>query len=1026
MTKQFKKLPVLILLIALTLGVPLVRAQARTGTGDSADRSNIKNASGEAVPNARVNVETEAPRVESERAERAAVFSDKQLRELPIANRRFDSLIDLAPGVTPPEPRLSPLLDPGRSPFVHVHGQSAWANDQRFDGLENNEPLFGQPIYTPSAEAAQELGVATVNYRAEKGQAGGGVFNLLTRDGVNAFHGSLYEFHLDNRLRSRDFFNTAPQPKPVFVHNQFGATLSGPIIRDKSFWFAAYEGDYTRGATTQITTVPVAAWRSGNFSGVAGLSLYDPATGSGEGVGRSLFAGATLPAGRLSPVAQQLVSLLPQPNLPGLVNNLAANVPLRQDANRFDGRLDHHFTDQTSAFLKYSFSRAFLVEDSPLGPAVAESAQSRVRTHTAAASVSHSFSPSLLAEVRFAYQQYNPKLYAGNVNQARANQLGIANPNAFALAGVPRLEIAGMPGLGAAALVPTRLVDQVHDGATTWGWSSGRHQFRWGAEVERLRPDGLSPLALGFAPRGLFSFGPGPTALSGSTGLGPSGAFAHAFAAFLLGVPTQSSLSVASASPAVRQWQYFTFLQDSLKVSPKLTLELGLRYEVYGTAKPLRSGGASRFNPASNSLELFASEVNSFSDLATDWNNLAPRFGFAYQLGQQSVVRGGYGISYFQPPLAFSGAALASQFPVVSTAQQGVLGGFGVGGSLSALPLVASFSAPGSGTLSPAPNQPLVVLGSEDRTPYVQQFNLTLEHDFGAGLLGSVAYVGSLGRKLPYTRELNASALGAGVAGLPLNSAFGHTAPTLLRGFGLSNNYHALEASASKRFNQSLAFTAAYTYSKALDYASDLAPLANPLNLRSNYGLADYDRTHVFTLSHLFELPFGSGRRWLSTGVLGYVLGNWQFNGILRAATGTPVSATVDPTLSGAIGSTVYANVSGPVQTLGNIGPGQFWFDPSAFSEPGANQFGSGARNQLRGPGFGNYNLSLFRLFPIMERANLEFRAEVYNLTNTTIFPNPAGNYNLGSFGQISSPAYGFGLYGFGGREVQFSARILF
>lgn len=594
------------LCLIFSLTVTNAHAQARSGTsGDSTKQSNVKEASGEEVPNNRLEVDSEAPAVETEHAEQGAVFSDKQLRELPIADRRFDSLIELAPGVSPPQPRLSPLLDPGNSPFYHVQGQSAFSNDQRFDGLENNEPLFGQPLYSPSAEAAQELRVDTANYRAEQGQAGGGVFNALTRDGGSGFHGSLYEFHLDNHLRARDFFNTAPQPKPVFNHNQFGAALSGPLIRDKLFWFAAYEGDYNRGAMTQITTVPVTTWRAGDFSGVPGLSLYDPATGTVEGVGRSLFAGAILPAGRLNPAAQQLVSLLPQPNLPGLVNNLATNVPLRNDTNRFDGRLDQHFTDRTAAFVKYGFSRAFVVEDSPLGPAVAESAQSRVTNHTAEASVSHSFSPALLAEGRFAYQQYNPTLYASNVNSALASQLGIANPNGFALVGVPRFEITGMTGLGASALVPTRLVDQVQDGA-----------------------------------------------------------FANAFAAFLLGAPTQSSLSVQSASPAVRQWQYFAFVGDSLKVTPKVTLDLGLRYEVYGTVKPLTSGGASRFDPTTNSLRLFASDANTFSDVATDWNNLAPRFGFAYQLSERSVLRGGYGISYFQPPLGFGGAALASQFPI--------------------------------------------------------------------------------------------------------------------------------------------------------------------------------------------------------------------------------------------------------------------------------------------------------------------------------------------------------------------------
>jgi hypothetical protein len=317
------------------------------------------------------------------------------------------------------------------------------------------------------------------------------------------------------------------------------------------------------------------------------------------------------------------------------------------------------------------------------------------------------------------------------------------------------------------------------------------------------------------------------------------------------------------------------------------------------------------------------------------------------------------------------------------------------------------------------------------RTPYVQNFDFLIQHDLGRyGLIASVGYVGNLGRELPYSLETNAAAAGAGVLGQPFNTAqFGRTASTIERLTGLTSNYNSLQANLTKRFSQNLSFTMAYTYSRALDYGGGLNPLLNNLNVPSNYGPADFDRTHMFTLSHVWRLPIGADSNFLHEGVLGKILGPWQIDGVFSWVSGTPFTLTADPTLCNCPGNTPTASavVTGtstafiPVPTSFGFLPIPYQALNFAYTQPAANTFGNLGRNSVRGPGFANYNVSLFRSFVLHEQARLEFRTEAYNLTNSVHFANPVGNVSDANFGQsISTLPYD------PERRLQVAVRILF
>ena len=976
-------------------------------------------------PGETVTVTAEAPALQTDRAEVARNFAAESVRQLPIANRNFQALAGLVAGVTPPVQNFTAQEDPQGTAFFNANGQGNSSNNTIVDGVDNTNPTLGLSIYLPNPEVVDEVHVSTSNYSAEFGRVGGAVVNATTRSGSNGFHGSLWEFNRLAALAARDFFNKDTQPKPGYTRNEFGAVLGGPIIKDKTFFFGGYQGRYIRQSSTSTNTIPASrAWFNGDFSGVPGLTLYDPATGNPDGTGRLPFTNNMIPSNRISPIASKINQYFPQPDVPGFLNNYVLNVPFRYDGNSYDARVDHYFTQQTKIFAKFNTSLYSVTQGGVLGKIIGDGTTAKDYTVTASVNLTHGFSPTLLTELRGGYNRYRTNVNGIDMTTLNNEKLGIANPNPDPIStfGMARVNINGMPGIGPPVVYPLINTDNLFELVDTWSKLTGKHVIKWGAEAHRNRMDRFQPQGLNLGPRGLFVFNPGTTQLKGGPGLGPYGAVVNAFASYLIGAPDQTGRTYMPITPTNRQTQVAAFVQDTYQATRKLTMDVGLRYEFYSPVTPRYKGGASNYDPATNTLLVAGyGDVDLQTGVKAQAVNFAPRAGFAYLLSDKQVIRGGYGISYWTGRFGFTGGTLSTQFPVIYNIQNGNTGDFIVDGTFTSLPPVQFVPIPPNGRINPAPNQAFFVIPPYNPLPYVQNYNLTYQRELGAGMTFDVGYVGSLGRQLPYNRALNAAAPGAGSAGLPFFVRFGRTAAVSLRANGVNSNYNSLQTNLSKRFSHGLMFTIAYTYSKSLDVGSDQPGFTYNLNLKRQYGPSNFDRTHMLTISHLYELPVGRGKSFLNRGVGAAILGNWQLNGILRIATGTPFTPIADATSCNCPGNGNFADVLTPLHVLGGIGPGQPWFDTSSFAPPGPNRLGNAGRNTIRGPRLTNYDLSVFRIFPMTERLKLEYRAEFYNLTNTPHFANPNGNVSSASFGLITST-----LTGFGNRQVQMALRLRF
>lgn len=968
-----------------------------------------------------VEVKAVSPVAQSDSAERAMGFGTRTMRQMPIIDRNPQELVGLMSGVMPPAPNATLLGDPQRNRMLYVNGQPQIANSFNLDGLDNNEPFQHIATHVEPLEAIQQMNVRTANYTADVGRAGGAVLNTLTRPGTNNFHGSAFAFNNNNLFNARNYFNTAGvQPMARNTWNQFGGTVGGPIIQDKTFFFGSYEGQYHRGTRTEFASVPLDEWRAGNFSNVAGLTLFNPGTGNSLGAGRSPFNNNMIPSSQVNPASRQILSLFPSPNLPGVENNFMSNAYLRNDYHRFNGRVDHHFSDRSTVWLRYNYSRYFSIDESALPRALSSGGEGRLRTHNVAATYNHTFSPSLLSDFRFGYNRYDHRLNPFAEQQVFADQLG-------GFSGFPAFNIAGNQ-FGAPAGWPMRGVDNTFNWATNWGWVKGRHTVKFGGDFRRIRADGWQDAA--FGPAGSFLFTPGAVSLNGGAGVGGNG-FAASFASFLLGSPTSANAAfLGGITPTYRATHGFGWISDTIQVMPRLTIDVGVRYEVYQPWNSAHTGGMYNYNPLTNMVTLSGeSGISNATNIDTDWNNIAPRFGFAYRLAGGTVVRGAYAISYFPVPISIAGG---NTFGFLSGVQSGVPGGFGVGGSFSGLG--APSGVPAGGSFTPPGNLPLRAMAGDIETPYVQSYNFSLQHEFGSGILADVAYVGTLGRHLPFLRELNAAAPGAGLAGMPLFQQFGRTASTIEYGTGLNNNYNSLQANLTKRFSHGLALQASYTWSRALDFASSFPTLTNNydvagtygmlinnLNTRANYGPADYHRQHVFNFSHLWELPFGAGTNRWNQGWVGQLIGNWQLNGIFRWASGNRFNVFTDPTLCNCPGNSLLADVTGAPPQADFFDIGQVALSRNNFAIPAPGSFGNLGRNALRGPAFFTYDLSVFRSFPIKDQIKLEFRGEAYNLTNTPQFGNPIGNLSSSLFGQTWDLRSGGN-----NRQINLGARLVF
>jgi carboxypeptidase family protein len=994
--------------------------------------------------NERVEVSTVTPLLQTESADVNQAFEAKKIQELPINGRNFQSLVALVPGVAPPSSTIGVFDNPQGTQFFQVNGQNNSANNFQIDGVDNNEPLLGLVVQIPPAEAIQQFSVSTSNYDAEFGRAVGAVINVTTRPGTNDFHGSLFEFHNNSYFKARNFFNLNRDAQgkskvPNALKNQFGGTFGGPIIKNRTFFFGDYQAQYQRlGRTPIIQTVPTQAFRDGDFS-AAGAVIYDPAS-SIDPRTRTQFQGNKIPTGRISPVASNILKLLPLPNLPGLTSNyLPPAIPFQLDTHSFDVRVDHQISDKTNLFVKYNYFQSSMSDPGIFGDAAGPTAsgdgnslaEGRGRNQVITLNLTRTFGTTLTTEARFGFTRYFIDARGPGSDRDLSQEVGITGSNEPdpAHRGLSIINIEGYPQFGMSTNMPTINADNIFNWVNNWTKVSGSHTFKWGADIRRLRMDRLQIQGTSsFGPRGRFNFAPGVTLLQG--GQTQSNTFANAFAGFLLGLPDQIGRAIFTTTPTNRSTHLFFFGQDTWQVSRSLTFNLGLRYEIYTPITSRLAAGQGNYDPETNNLLVAGvGDVGLSAGVRTDWNNLAPRFGFAYRFGakDRNVIRGGFGISYFPARFGFTGGTLSTSFPVIADQTIGTANDFLAAGSIASIPAFQPVPIPANGIINPSPNIGLFAIPFENNLPRVLSYNLTVQREVTPGLSVEVGYVGNRGYNQPFNRRLDASLPGTGTAGMEIFQKFGRTANTTLRGYGVDSFYNALQVSAEKRLSRGVAFTLAYTWSRSIDYTSNNGGLANPIFLEFNKGASDFDRTHGLSLSHTWELPFGRGRKYLRQGTAAVILGGWQLNGIFQAYTGRPFSVTMsNANLNGGPGNSQRPDQLRDPSITGAVGPGTSWFDKTAFAPPSSTRYGTAGRNTLRGPGLTNYDFSIFKNFQISDSKRIEFRTEFYNLTNTPHFNQPDGNFSGAAFSSITSTIGTNGLAGVGEREVQFALRFLF
>lgn len=972
-----------------------------------------------------VQVEGEPVQLKTDRADVSSQITSEQVEELPLSvDRNYQSILDTTPGVTEAEEFGSGFGNPNGSLRSRVNGQNERYNNFQLDGTINNQTnVISQTAIVPPPEAIQVVDVSTNAYDAEQGRAGGGVVNVQIKSGTNKLRGSVFAYNTNSAFKAKNTLST--RELPVTNLNQFGFTIGGPIVKNKTFFFGDYQGGRDRRGQNVFLSVPIAAFRNGDFSSVT-TQIFDPGVNGQIAAGsRTQFAGNIIPQNRINPAARAILARLPLPNRPGLLDNYEATGTFLQNRDSFDVKINHNFSESTTAFARYSYFKSFTSDLPSFGDlgglttgGSGTAAEGPGLNQSVAANLTHVFSPRLITEFRVGYVRVH---ISGDTpsEENLGNTLGIPNTNQgdfFSGSGIPNITITSYTSLGTIATIPFDIKENSYNIVNNWTVNSGNHTVRFGADIRSLRLDKFQATG---SPRGVFTFTGGLTTRTGT------GGSTNAFAAFLLGLPQSVNRTTVAQLGGYITPQYFFFAQDRWQVNPKLTVNYGLRYEIYPYPSGIEPGDQSYYDPETNTALISGyGPVNDRVNVKTEYTNLAPRLGIAYRLDEKTVVRTGYGIGYV--PITLNTLANQNYGSQITGTFQGANANSVA--QVNGTPITLSTGIPNpqiidltSGVVVPPNNVTLGVVNPNAKRGYIQSYNFTVERDL-FGFVTSVGYVGSRGTRLPGTVNLNAGAPGVVTANLPFNRRYGRTGQILLSDFMLSNAYHSLQARADKRFKQlGGRVTVAYTLSKSTDYTSAFS-LDNDINYDANRGPSDFDRRHNLVVSHVLR-PFGRGGRLFDDNGLRWqgLFGGFTLSGIFTARSGTPVDVTgIESGTAGTavIGTINRSNQIGEVTYLGGTGPGTpFFCCRTAFAAPADGTFGNVTRNSLRGPSYYNYNATLARTFSFNERMRLQASMAVFNVTNTPHFRNPSGNLQ-GNFGIITES--------FGERQVRFGLKFLF
>ncbi len=1044
-----------------------------------------------------ITVTAAPPQLQTDRADISTNLGQRQIANLPLSTgNNFQSLLNTVPGAAPVVFNNSQFFNANNDLSVNSNGQSSYVNLYQIEGIDDDQRTGIHIILVPPAAAIANVDITTNNFEAEFGRAVGAVVNVTLKSGTNSFHGSVFQNMENNGVNARNYFATGPNGR--LVYNYTGGSIGGPILKNKLFFFGDFLRVSDHESSTVVENIPFYNTVNGslNLSGYAG-QVYDPntgvtsscagGTGTTCGTGRTPFAGNVIPLTNpgISPIAltvfQDLDALArnPKTNLASAAyiagqttNNFSQNTPFSKDSISYDIKSDYSISPKDHLSGRFSHQTTNTYQAPLFGSFLGGPAGGGFEATGVAAAYStgfnydHVFSPTLFTEARVGVAHLRNSAQQTDYGKDDAATLGIpgngpnGTDNTLTSSGQVAFQVnnfvgngegSGNPLIGYSPSLPWLRAESNIDFANNWTKILGNNAIKAGVDYRRVRDDLLQ--GNNNAAAGTFYFGENQTSAPGAASFnGAVTGQANDFASVLFDVPYQVGQDTNSTFPGFRQNWLFFFVSDKWQASSKLTLDIGLRYELYPPATPRKPGGFVNYNPANDQLVVAGLDGNASNlGMKTDYKNIAPRLGASYRVNENTVVRAGFGVSY----VPFVDNSYAYNYPIktstyyTNTPTYGAAlnPAGGVVNFVTGVPVTPTVAFASNGTLAESAANGTIGLANlyiplNFRNAYVSSWNAVVEQALGNATSLQIAYVANHGTRIDVAQNINEPTVyGQSAAYDPFNVAFGKTAAVTEYFLGFSTNYQSLQVQLRRTLSKGIAFSSAFTWGKAQNYqtgAQDGGLLFWSGDLRRNYNLADFDRRLNFEQTVTYELPAGPGHRYFSSGIASYVLGGWKTSAILSALSGLPFTVS---TSSATGGTTQTADLVGPYQVThrvtraGNVA----WFNPAAFAAPPACvpysatnpapcAVGDTQRNQFRGPGYFSDNLSLFKDFHIFREANLEARADAFNLTNTPAFGQPTSTLGT-SLGKITSTlGSGVGnVNGVGGpRVLQASVKITF
>jgi hypothetical protein len=987
-----------------------------------------------------VTITDAAQLLETDSSVRGQVVQREQIVNLPLNGRSSANLALLTPGVR--ESSQNAATGSGREASFNVNGLRNTFNNFLLDGVDNNaygtsNQSFSSQVVQSSPDAIQEFKVQTNTYSAEFGRSGGAVFNASYRSGTNEFHGNLWEYHRNSALNATGFFKPVSGTKPPLIRNQFGVTFGGPIIKDRTFFFLDYEGFREIQKNLVFSTLPALEQRQGILS----VAVRDPLTGT------TYNAGTPIP---MTSFARKVLNELPAPNVPGVTNsNYRELVPNRGYNDKFNVKLDHKLSDRLNVFTRVSHRKANNFEG-PNIPGPSGSNQNgiiNILNQQLVAGGTYVFANTSALEFRLGISRIEagkkPPLTGGPSMRELYGITGLPDDRTIT-GGLTTQTINGWSQVGRQATNPQFQNPFNVNPRVNYSFTLGRHSLKTGYEYLAVNTDvqDTNPLM------GLDTYSSQFSRPAGA----PANAMLYNLADFMFGARSQYEFADLLVVNLRRRLQY-AYLQDDFKVNQKLTLNLGVRYE-FATPYYEAQNRQSNYDPKTNSI--IRAKDGSLYDRALvdpDRNDFAPRIGFAYNLLDKTVVRGGYGIGYVHFNRIGSADVLATNFPQITRANVTQLAPSATNPRCTGTVFAEGcFRPTQDGYPTGLPNNVVLHIPRDIRTAYIQNWQLSVQRELTSNMLVDVAYVGNHAVKLILLADLNQARPNNVGENLALDArrpipGFRSISAVLPAAF---SNYHALQVKFERRFSKGLYILNSFTWSKAIDNVSQVleepggntGTPQNLYNLAADRGLSPYDQPFNNTTSFVWEMPFGKGRAFL--GDMPYALdafiGGWTVTGINTMVSGQTVNfrytpAPVTANLPSFIGGVALRPnlVGNPILPKSERTIDRY-FNTEAIRLPTVNQpFGNAGRNIGRGDSLYTFDFGLQKNFAlpfINEVSKVEFRTEFFNLLNKTNFGTPNGSANGivfdasgrltsgGSFGQVRSTAPA--------RQIQFALKLSF